>query len=85
MSPEIGIDVDLKDNLLQEEKADAVELAESRSMIYPSWQGYSTPPGSVNEDGACIQMGNLGTWESHYFPCNNYRRKGSPVEQTSKA
>jgi len=36
------------------------------------WQAAETPPGSKN--GACIQRGNLGTWESQMSPWEEHRR-----------
>src|SRR4029434_6543510 len=38
------------------------------------WRVCGTPPGS--ENGACIQRGNSGTWESHLSPCSYSRRRG---------
>lgn len=38
------------------------------------WRVCGTPPGS--ENGACIQRGNSGTWESHLFPCSYSRMRG---------
>jgi len=42
-------------------------MRQKAAVLKALWQVIRTPPGS--ESGACIQRGNLGTWENHVFPC----------------
>ncbi len=48
-------------------------------------QAFATPAGSAIASRACIHRGNSGTREVQYSPSRQGRKKGGPVEQSSKA